>query len=241
MDIDGPEKRDRRLSLIIIFLLIIAITVAIIASHIYSKSNTEENAVSPQAPIENSIVETSQGLKYTNTQYDFIIQYPKTYEATTTFEDSYFVNDSWRLYGDPGTGNPILSIKKRGSNSDLDAELRIGISTSTEDLVSCTNIPDPELASSTVINGVPFMSFDNSGAGLSHFITATSYRIVHNGACFNIDTFVTGVNIEVYGDPKRQAPFDSKVAEKELDAILHTFNFKYFRQFSGLFSKIKNE
>jgi hypothetical protein len=236
MAMEQIEERNRTVSIIVIILLVIAIAVAVIASRMYSTSNARENAAAENKKLEESIATTRDGYKYTNTELDFSIDYPKTFEATTTDDTSYFVNPGWRLGSESGAGRHIISIIKKGSNGDLLAELRIGISTSTEDVTSCTKIEDQELASSTVINGLPFMGFENSGGGMSHFIEAKSYRIVHNNTCLNIDTLVSGINIEVYGDPDRKPPFDIKKAGQELDTIFHTFKFVYFRQFSALFS-----
>ena len=204
-------------SLIAIALLIIAIAIAV---------HFARNSSKPVMPEADDL--TSATLPtYTNTDYRFLIQYPTTLTATSTFDVGYLVGSTWSLYSDPtvSTGRPLVALIKKGSNDVLNAELRIGISTSTEDVSSCTKVdPTAENISQKVVNGIPFTTFSESGAAMSHFTTAKSYRVVHGNACFAIDEFIAGTNPDVY-DPPRTPPYDQTEALKELDQAISTFEF----------------
>jgi len=54
---------------------------------------------------------------------------------------------------------------------------------------------------------------------MSHYVSAGSYRAVHNGACYAIDLVVAGTRPDVY-DPPRTPPFSQQEAASRLAEAL---------------------
>lgn len=218
------KELNTRASVAVIFILILAILLTVRGVHKYDAEIASTST--PETNIKQNPSHPDM-MTYSNNQYRFSISYPDTFEATTTFDQSYMVGSSWQLYSDPNknTGMPLIALYKKGSNDVLNAEVRIGVSTSTDDVVSCTKTQDGQTASSTVINGVPFITYEESGAAMMHFSKAVSYRTVRDNTCYAIDEFIAGTNPEVY-DPPRILPYNEAEAWNELDAIKETFLFK---------------
>lgn len=144
---------------------------------------------------------------YTNDQYGFEITYPNTLVATTTFTNSYTLQNQWRVEAlSNTTGTPVISIPVFMVNQGgvatgkayplfFDALIRIGVSSAPNDVASClkpnanyTNQP----VTTVTIHGVQFKKFSFQDAAMMKYVQGESYRTVHNGICYAIEQVKTG-------------------------------------------------
>lgn len=138
------------------------------------------------------------------------------------FKRGYLTLDAWKLYPPAGsTGKPLVAVVVDGSNEVTSAEMRIGRSDTAADISACAAAPDEATGPSdtAVIDGVRFTHFTASDAAMSHYVSAESYRAVHDGACYAIDLIIAGTRPEVYYPP-RTPPFTNDAAKQRLTAAL---------------------
>lgn len=138
------------------------------------------------------------------------------------FKRSYLTLDAWKLYPAAGSiGTPLVAVVMDGSNEITSAEMRIGRSNAAADIAACAVAPDASTGPSDTaeIDGVRFTHFTASDAAMSHYVSAESYRAVHNGACYAIDLIVAGTRPDVY-DPPRTPPFTQDAARQTLASAL---------------------
>ncbi len=138
------------------------------------------------------------------------------------FKRSYLMLDAWKLYPSVGSiGTPLVAVVMDGSNEVTSAEMRIGRANTAADIAACVDLPAEATGPSdtTEIGGVRFTHFTASDAAMSHYISAESYRAVHNGACYAIDLIVAGTRPDVY-DPPRTPPFTNEAAKVTLVSAL---------------------
>lgn len=138
------------------------------------------------------------------------------------FKRGYLTLDAWKLYPAAGSiGTPLVAVVMDGSNDVTSAEMRIGRSDTAADIAACLVAPDEATGPSDTaeIGGVRFTHFTASDAAMSHYVSAESYRAVHNGACYAIDLIIAGTRPDVY-DPPRTPPFTNDVAKQRLATAL---------------------
>ena len=205
---------------IILAVVILGIIVTLMPK---KQSALPENAINPLAT-------------YTNDEYGFEIQYPKELTPVFDFKSYYHLPDYWRSdIGPNSTGTAVVAIPvfRYDSNDSypryFDAEVRIGVSTSSQDLADCLTPDEPGIpfaSSSEIINGVNFDKFGIESAGMMQYLKGFSYRIIHNGTCFAIEQLETG---SAYRD---DPPSAKDIPDTQLNAyfeslsnIVDTFKF----------------
>lgn len=204
------RKREFLLVLVIVALVAAVSWIAVMKND----SSSGAAGAAPAAPLSS----------YTDQKYGIKVSYPYFMTATSTFSASYLLPDNWNVYADPGTGEEIVDIRYPDSNDILSAEVRIGASSAAKAVSSCFNL-DPNIATSTrTINGTKFVYGSLSDAAMSHFSTVKSYRTIRAGVCFAVDEVTYGTNPEVYSPP-RTVPFDQKLAQAALDAVVSSVIF----------------
>lgn len=177
---------------------------------------------------------------YMNDQYGFMLEYPKTIEATTTFANSYTLQNEWRF--EPGPNSigtavisiPVFHIDQGGVATGkayplfFDAEVRVGVSSNPKDVADCLK-PDPNYTNQpetdVTIAGVPFKRFSFQDAAMMKYVQGESYRVVHNGACYAVEQVKTGSD---YRDPTMTAGIPDATLTgyyDEAGSILQTFQF----------------
>lgn len=186
------KDKNTLISLIGIVVLVVLLIVVIRGTHVYD-TKLATNAASTEGTISVGGI----GMMYANMQYGFRISFPDTFEATTT------VNN----------GTPVIAFSKKGSNNISLAEVKIGISTTSTDVATCTQFEDGAIASTTVIHGTPFVFFEKKDVTMTYFSDVKSYRVVHENTCFAIDSIIEASNSD-------------NEAGNELTEIVGTFGFK---------------
>jgi|SRR5579872_3853236 len=204
---------------------------------------TGQNSVTTFANcVENDSANAGTGgfATYANSQYGFQIQYSKNLTPTTTFANSYTLQNEWRIEaGQNSTGTPIIAIPvfhidqggvATGKAYPLffDAEVRIGVSSNPADVADCLK-PDPNYTnqpeSDVLINGVTFKKFSFQNAAMMKYLQGESYRAVHNGICYAIEQVKTG---SIYRDPSMSPGIpDTQLDDyyNQAGDIVQTFQF----------------
>ncbi len=138
---------------------------------------------------------------YKNTEYGFEVRYPQEILPETTFRKLYHLSDGWRAGGLlNSTGTPIVAFPLYRTENEssypryYNAEVRVGISISPEDVANCTSSSPYTNASSTevVINGTVFYEFPVQDAGMMQYLEGKSFRTVRNGICFAVEQLRAG-------------------------------------------------
>ncbi|NII09248.1 hypothetical protein [Oleiagrimonas sp. C23AA] len=157
------------------------------------------------------------------------LDYPAGFTLKHGFSHQYLLGTDWKVYADKQShGTPQLALVLDGSNKITAAQLRIGTSTDATALKQCLTPPsaaskDPQ--GYVNINGTPFYSFRAGDAGMSHYVTTRSYRVVQNGRCYAVDLIVSGTNPKVYNPPAKP-PFSHEQAFAKLEQALHGLHLK---------------
>ena len=142
---------------------------------------------------------------YTNQAYAFTLQYPKELVPTAG-------GDTWSMAasanGGSPEGTPVLTIEVFNVSHDstkpypyplfFSAWVSVGVS---PDLTGCYEgieaEPGTSSAKDVTVGGLPFKVGTTSDAGMMKYTNVTSYRIIHNGACFAVEQIDHG---SVYTD-----------------------------------------
>ena len=174
---------------------------------------------------------------YTNAEYHFTFQYPSRLEPDLAFT----TGRSWTFL-DPGNLNGKslgFSIYSADNSAEgggstippfgITQEVRVGVSPDVAHCYAPNNLTLPTVGAAT-INGVRFKVLRADVGAFSAMHTrqdATSYRIVHDGACFAVESIVAesyvdgGGNI---GETPRMAAA-AQAAAIEADGVIHSFRF----------------
>ncbi len=162
----------------------------------------------------------------------FSIAYPLDFEADNNYAapPSY----DWRLGANGAPGNLFftLTIPRafEPQTNFADAKLTIASSHNGQAVADCMKVDasgGPRTAtSSAVVGGVPFTIFPSNGAGAGNYYETTSYRAVHDGACWAIEYTIHSSQIANYPAEYELKPFDKARLVDVLDRIVHTFTFQ---------------
>lgn len=171
---------------------------------------------------------TADWKRFHSHPWGFHIDYPDAWRASQSFGTSYFSTGTWKTYAATGSiGTPILALTLPGSNKVTTAQLRIGASADAQAVAHCLDLPPMASGGSDqqTLNGVSFLHFRASDAGMSHYVNVESYRTVHASRCYAIDLWIAGTRPQVYFPPATP-PFTHDQAEKRLQSVLRTFHFQ---------------
>jgi len=179
----------------------------------------------PDAPA----IELSEGLSiYTSGEHGFLLAYPEGAEISESFNAPRLPN-AWSVSAG-NEGVPLLQIVTYRTQSesryprDYAVVLRIG--KSEEDADSCTEARNGETrGADRAIGGEPWASFTYGDAGMMQYVSLTSYRTVHEGACWAIEAVRTGSSYREEAAPE-DIPDETLAAEYgRLDAVVDSFRF----------------
>lgn len=75
-------------------------------------------------------------------------------------------------------------------------------------------------------NEVTFAKISLTDAGAGNRYATNSYRTLHNGKCWAVESVVNYSPIEFYGKDSEVTEFNLEKTEKNIQEIIHTFKFK---------------
>jgi hypothetical protein len=170
---------------------------------------------------------------YTNGEYGFSFVYPGSYTATTTFDSQYHLPPTWEAE-DLGLKPGIPVVEVLGYHTEnsasfpryFESEVRVGMSTSTEVLRTCTKLQNGETVQPDVrIGGIAWKAFSFQNAGMMQYVRGTSYRTVHDGVCVALESLATGSSY-VDAPSSNDIPQEKLYAEyAALAPIVTSFSF----------------
>jgi hypothetical protein len=165
-----------------------------------------------------------------NVKGGFILSYPIDFDA----QDNYVVTPTtnWRVNATTiGDVFFTLTVPKafEPQTNFADATLTVGSSKDpiaiTQCLATDPNSGQTTPTSTVVINGVAFTVFQFSSAGAGNLYETTSYRALHNGACYAIEYSVHSSQIANYPASYNLQPFDQAKIDSLMQTIIGTFSF----------------
>jgi hypothetical protein len=218
-------------------IIILTVLISLGMHYVQGIAGSTAVTIATSTPVQSSTAESiPNGWKiFTSPDYGFSIAYPKDYEASSTFASFYHVSNAWRQDifedADRTAGTEALSIiadQKKNSPGEeqyyYDAELRIGVSSDPVQVKDCLISSDATASSTATINGIKYAVYELPQVGMSQYADVTSYRTVHNNACYAIESIITGGGTGPNADMIRaQDLLDQDTAA--LRFILDTFSF----------------
>jgi hypothetical protein len=176
---------------------------------------------------------------YTNGQYGFSIFYPSQLKVTETFDAQYHLPTTWRVNAlsnmgsvTTATGTSIFEIIGYQTKNDktfpryFETEVRVGASADPRELAVCTKAGNGERSlPDKVINGVTWKAFEFQDAAMMQYISATSYRTIHEHTCYALEQIETGSS---YRDTPSSADIPQATLDKhfsDLMPIIESFTF----------------
>lgn len=161
-------------------------------------------------------------------KYRVELAYPESGVQRMDHTTGYFDNQGWRIDAGPDQpGRRLLVLQLDGSDDVTTGQLRLGVSRDPGQVRDCTQ-PGSTAADRrgdpVFLGGVPFVTFQEGDAGMSHYQNVHAYRAVRDGTCYAIDLVVQGANPQVY-DPPRTPPFSQQQGFERLRSLLAGFSF----------------
>lgn len=212
----------------------VLVVVGIMVLSPYLRKDTQDvtETTQPLAPIP-----VSEGTAiYASGTYDFYLVYP---EQAVVEEDSettsYHLPHAWRMHALPESiGAPVVSfITYRVQHEHAYpryyyALVRIGVSTNLKEVSRCTEADTSsgeESVGETMFGDTPFSTFRFEDAAMMQYVKGTSYRAVHEGACYAIETIVTGSSYTEEGQVVAVSEEELITQKELLTPIATSFRF----------------
>lgn len=173
---------------------------------------------------------------YTHPGYGFQISYPSSFQATSTFIESYMLSSNWRsgaqscvnydIHSWYTSGKNIVSFRVRNEKFTgedngaytFTSDMRIGASDESREVRDClVSSPTEQMTGTVNLNGINFSTFKGGERALIHRVHHVSYRTLHNKMCYAIELVSTWQAYEQ----------EAWLAEdiKKFDEIVKSFRF----------------
>lgn len=135
----------------------------------------------PVAPAMQEPADPTTLTIYTSGQYGLSFFYPSIDMLTDAFTASSTVGGAWRASA-VATGTPIVSV------ADTAGELRVGRSTDKRELKACVKAGPAETTLGPLqVGSTTFAVFGFDRVGTDNERRITSYRVVHDSACYAVE------------------------------------------------------
>ncbi len=206
-------------------LVVIAILIAFAVYHGWHRNDTLQTQQEPSPYTDVSTWHTE------NDTRGFSLSYPVDFEAN---EIHNVASVDWRINADGNPGMPLftLTIPKvfEPQTNFSDAKLTVGMSSQTKAVQGCLT-PDPSggtigVAGTVSIQGTTFHIFTFSDAGAGNIYDTTSYRTVHNGACWAVEYTIHSTQLANYPAELHLSQFNEVRVKQVLDRVVGTVVLK---------------
>ncbi len=161
---------------------------------------------------------------------DFSIAYPIDFQTDDNHSTAPI--DDWRIGTTGGQGLKLFTLTipkvfEPQTNFD-EAVLSVGMSNNKKAITDCLayEIGDGITATSTaMIDENLFIVFHSADAGAGNYYETTSYRTIHNGACYALEYTIHSSQIANYPASYNLYQFDKAKIQDVLDRVVNTFKF----------------
>lgn len=180
---------------------------------------------------------------YSNSEYGISFSYPTSVTAETEFKKFYHLSSDWRvgsmehMHGTPLVAIPLYRLDNGGVYVSYpmyyDAELRVGVSTDTQDVIGCltdsaeNNFEMGITPTTTMINGVMWTKVPVGSGGMMQYVYGNSYRVLRGASCITIETLKAGSNYRDTPTLEDISDADLESHYSSLDAILGTVHVDF--------------
>lgn len=195
----------------------------------YFGMRKEPKAPAPETPIAEIPLSEGQAI-YTNGEEGFLIAYPERAKVSETFSNAHLTS-AWSV-STTLPGSALLEILTYTRSSDTsypryyDTLVRLGVSRDQAAVRACTDLGNGEAkGEDRVIGDTTWKSFTYQDAGMMKYVTATSYRTIHNGACYALEEIIAG-SVYREGTSADDVPEEAlRLEAQKLRDITETFRF----------------
>lgn len=154
----------------------------------------------------------------------FRIRYPDGWLHETA------ANTGWSLISNQTAGEVLVTIKSPKSylkNTNFGyAQVRVVKNDHKQTVQHCMSLSGSRYKTKKMtINGISFARITTSDAATGDRYLIQSYRTVHNGACWVIESVLNYSPIEFYGNDTDVTEFDQKKVKLKLYNIIQSFKF----------------
>lgn len=146
----------------------------------HARSAPEEGGMATTTPSVNPATLSI----YTSGEFGFSFFYPSGARVTDAYSTSTLASMNWRV-GATGTGTPVVKVEE--SNE----ELRVGLSTDAREVRACSQKgPSEESMGAFTQGSTTWQRYTFKKLGTDDEHQVTSYRTVHEDACYAVELFV---------------------------------------------------
>ena len=179
----------------------------VIPSTFSTTTSTEHRSI--QAPTLEPVPSNLNLKTYTNSQYKFSLQYPKTVTVNP--------NCSERVHTDECNSLIVFYEKNQKSGSSfIDGSIIVDATTSPEYVLNCmSEVADG--SSKTTLNGIPFIYHPGPpDMGMGKFGIDDLYSTLHGNVCYSLTVIESNYS---------GGPYVTSSAKVDLESILQSFKF----------------
>jgi len=193
--------------------------------------NTEPTI--PEAPAAPDITVTEGLSIYTNGEHGFLLTYPSGAEVAEAFANPW-LPEQWSYTADQSSGSALVQITTYRVESEttyprhFTALVRVGMSTDPGEVARCESVREGSGETSLpdeVLGDVTFKAFSFGDAATMRYVKGMSYRTVHEGACYALESIAAGSS---YRDEQNVTDIPQETLDNEyarLDEIVDSFRF----------------
>jgi hypothetical protein len=175
-------------------------------------------------------------LTYTNFNYGFTINYPKTTKPETAFRSFYLLSNLWRANATPlYRGTPVMAfvVHRIDNNTKypkeyplfFSTEVRLGVSNDTANCFAKDDGYQNQKVSEVTFGGATWKKFSFADAAMMQYKQGESYRTIRNKQCFVLEQVKVGSNYQDESMVKGISDQTLQSYYNETESILKTFRF----------------
>lgn len=176
--------------------------------------------------VSGTVHQTAGTKTYTDANKSYSIAYPST---LTLSGGGGGYTESWRK--NAGTSGMLLAkiaipASLQPKTNFAGGQLTIGMSMDPQALKSCVTPAQGEEAQANVeLGSSSFSVFASSDFGAGNSVQTLSYRSVHAGACYALETNIHSMNLGNFGPEQSVVAFDQAQVQDMMSKMVKSFHF----------------
>jgi hypothetical protein len=159
------------------------VVLAIVISAVEWMQSREQAEPFEQAKDSAPVADPSQLSIYTSGEYGFSFFYPSAATIMDAYTASSTLGGPWRMHA-VATGTPIVQV------TNGTEEMHVGLSTDAKELAACLKpSPGEESRGTFAVGSSTWQEFMFEKLGTDKEASVTSYRILHDKACYAVEVY----------------------------------------------------